>query len=397
MAGMGTARIVLPLFMGVAVAGAHMFLVSPLLPDIADEFARSTSEIGRAASAGSLGTAVTAALAVPVMDRFPRKLILIGALLALALALGLVAAAPTYATFTVAFALAGASIGVLLPTTYAMAADLTSAADRSRVLGLVLLGWSASYLIQPLVSKLGDTTGWRGAYGAVAAVALLAALLDMTLPARPAAGSGATLTAYADALRLPAVRPLLASCVCVMFCFYGTYPYWGASYRALHGGDASAASWLALCYGIGFILPGTLTGLIGRLSSWRVLIAGYLMSLVVYGALGWVIGSPGTFLVWCVVLGIVNNIMLTALVSSLASISSERRGSILAIYSATTYLGFTAGAASLGPIYERYGLGANGLAAAGAMVVAILFAGIAARAHHAKSRPLAKSANGQIG
>ena len=177
MAGMGTARIVLPLFMGVAVAGAHMFLVSPLLPDIADEFARSTSEIGRAASAGSLGTAVTAALAVPVMDRFPRKLILIGALLALALALGLVAAAPTYATFTVAFALAGASIGVLLPTTYAMAADLTSAADRSRVLGLVLLGWSASYLIQPLVSKLGDTTGWRGAYGAVAAVALLAALL----------------------------------------------------------------------------------------------------------------------------------------------------------------------------------------------------------------------------
>lgn len=366
--------------MGVAVAGSHMFLISPFLPDIAAEFGRSTSEIGRAASAGSFATAVMAALSIPIMDRFPRKTLLIGGLLALALALVAVAGAQGYATFVAAFAVAGASIGILMPTTYAMAADLGGTTGAGRVLGLVLMGWSVSYLIQPLIGEIGDIVGWRGAYGTVAAVALVTAGLDLTLPSRAATASGITLHAYGGALRLPGVKPLILSCVCFMFCFYGTYPYWGAAYRSLHGGDASSASWLALCYGVGFIMPGTVAGIVARLSSWRVLLFSYVIQVAIYGSLALAIQTPASFLAWCVVLGIMSNVGLTAIVSSFASLSSERRGSIMAIYSATTYLGFTIGAFSLGPVFERYGLGANGTTAAIAMVLAIIFAVIASRA-----------------
>ncbi|MEZ5774250.1 MAG: MFS transporter [Hyphomicrobiaceae bacterium] len=374
-------RIVLPLLAGIAVAGSQMFIVSPLLPDIARDLGQSISSLGLAVSGGSLGTAVMAALSVPVLDRFPRVGVLTGALAFLAAMIALVAASTSFAVFAVAFALAGAAVGVLLPTTYALAADISAEHERTRLLGLVLLGWSLSFFLQPVASEFGDVLGWRGAFALIAGVALLTALADLTLPRRAPAGTGIGFSAYGAALAIPAVKPLLGACVAFMAAFYGVYPYWGAAFRAAHGGDASAASVLAVAYGAGFMISGLIVSRwLARYSTWVVLIGAVLCLVATYSVLGRAIADERSIIAWAFGLGLVNNAGLSSLIGSLASLSNERRGSLMAIYSAVTYVGFTVGAAAMGPVFERYGIGVNGAVSASILVMGLLSAIIARRA-----------------
>lgn len=376
-----------PLMLGVAVVGSQMFIVSPLLPDMARDLGVTASTIGASVAGGSLATGVMAALAAPFLDRYPRRNVLISGLLLLALAVLGVALAPTALLFGVAFAAAGAVSGILLPTTYAIASDIAAESERGRLLGLVLLGWSVSFLLQPFVAELGDTLGWRGAYGVVAAAAVLAALLDLGLPARRASGLRAGYAAsYAAAFRVPTVRPLLVACVFMMFAFYGCYPYWGAAYRQLFGGDASAASLLAVGYGAGFLVGGLNARLIDRLTPWRMLAVALLCCSGIYLLLPLALGSSITFIAWCVCLGILNNLSLTSLVAAFAAASPPQRGSVLALYAAMTYVGFALGAGSMGPVFEARGLGVVALVSSGALFIAFLLALLVLRLRRVRGR-----------
>jgi predicted MFS family arabinose efflux permease len=358
--------------LAIATAGTQMFLISPVLKDIAETYSASPATVGIAVSAGSLGTALAAALAVPLIDRLARRTVLIAAMLALAATLAAAAAAPSLVGFGIAFALAGAATGVVLPTTYAIAGDLAGENERARLLSLVLMGWSLSFFLQPVASVFGDTLGWRGAYGLIAALAIASAVMALLLPHVPGrGGKGATLAAYGGALAVPAVKPLLLACLCFMFAFYGVYPYWGTAFRLAHGGDAAAASLLSIAYGTGYVVMALSGRWIDRVTSWRATIMVFAALVAAYGVLGTALTSEWLMIGWCCLLGFLNNAALSALVGSFASVSAERRGAILAIYSATTYVGFTIGASTMGSVFERYGLAVNGLAAAGAMLLAV--------------------------
>lgn len=367
--------IIAPLLLGVAVVGSQMFIVSPLLPDIARDLGTTVSRIGVAVAGGSLATGLAAALAAPFLDRVPRKRVLIGALAAQTAVVLSISLAPTPAVFMLAFVAAGALNGILLPTTYAIASDIAPEQERGRLLGLVLLGWSASFLLQPLVAELGDKLGWRGSYAIVAAFAGLAGLLDLLLPFRPAAGTQTGfLSAYARALRVPTVASLLGGCLFMMAAFYGCYPYWGAAYRQSFGGDASAASVLAVGFGSGFLVGGLNARLIDRLTPHRMLALAFAAAASVYLLLPFALGHRLGFIAWCATIGFCNNMTLTSLVAALASASRSERGGILALYAATTYAGFALGAAAMGPVFEANGLAVVGLCSAAMLAVAFLFA-----------------------
>lgn len=371
------AGVVLPLLMAVAVTGAQMFIVSPLMADISATYQASPSLIGLVVSGGSLGTAAMAALAVPVMDRFSRRSVLVSALLLLMAALVLAGLAPSLPVFAVAIALAGAATGIILPTTYALAGDIAAPHERARLLGFILMGWSLSFFLQPFASHFGDLIGWRGAYGVIAALTLATAAGNLGVPKGAASGSVVSIRAYGQAFAVPAVKPLLGVTLCFMFAFYGIYPYLGTAYRTLHGGDASSASLLAVGYGAGYIVMALLSRVTARLSSWRMMVVAFSGLVGTYSLLGLALTMPHAAIAWCVVLGMLNNAGLASLISSIASLSNERRGSILAVYTATTYLGFTLGASTMGPVFERHGLGASGLCSAAAMAVGVVLAMVA--------------------
>jgi predicted MFS family arabinose efflux permease len=68
--------------------------------------------------------------------------------------------------------------------------------------------------------------------------------------------------------------------------------------------------------------------------------------------------------------GIANHFGLNLIVSGLSSLDSARRGTILGLNSAVTYVAVSVGTLAFGPLYERVGLPGLALMAAGACLLA---------------------------
>jgi predicted MFS family arabinose efflux permease len=129
------------------------------------------------------GTAVGMFLFVPLGDKFERRTLILTLVLAAAVALGLMAAAPNAVWLAVATFAMGAFVAcvhVIVP----FAAHLASPAQRGRVVGTVVAGILFGVLLARTFSGMvGAVTGWRAVYwiGSGAMIGL-AVLLRWQLP-----------------------------------------------------------------------------------------------------------------------------------------------------------------------------------------------------------------------
>ncbi|GAA2559293.1 MFS transporter [Pseudonocardia hydrocarbonoxydans] len=353
---------------GVVTVGAQSFLLAPLLPDLAHSLAATPSEIGRVLAAYGVGVVVAALLLGPRLDRVTRRTALTAGAALLALSCAVAALAPGWEVLAGAQVVAGVGAGIVLPATYALAAELAPPGTAARATGRVLLGWSLALVAGvPVATVLADAVGWRGVLGALAVLAGAQVVLYRTLPsgpvaAPPARGAGA----LGHALRTPGVAPLLAGTLAFMSAFYAVFGFAGAEIRLLHGGGAAGAGLLALAYGVGFGLGAAA----GRVAE-RARLAPVLAVLAaVYLLLGATVGLLPALLVVAVVWGLVNHVALTLLVSGLAA-APAARGAVLALNSGATYGGAAVAGLGAGPLYETAGLGWVAVAAAVVVAVAV--------------------------
>ncbi|GAA3243446.1 MFS transporter [Pseudonocardia petroleophila] len=348
---------------GVVAVGAQSFLLAPLLPDLATALHATPAEIGRALAAYGVGVVLAALLLGPRLDRVPRAGALTAGAAALAVSAAVSALAPNWEVLAAAQVLAGAGAGVVLPATYAFAAELAAPGTEARATGRVLTGWSVALVAGvPVSTLLADLVGWRGVLGALAVLAGAQVVLYRTLPS-PAVPS-APRPRLATALRLPGVARLLLGTLAFMSAFYAVFGFAGAEIRLLHGGGAAGAGLLALCYGVGFGLGAATDRYAGRVGLAPVLAA----LAGVYLLLAATVGLLPALLAAAVAWGLVNHVALTLLVSRLSAAAPDARGAVLALNSAATYGGAAVAGLLAGPLYEAAGLG--WVAVAGAVVVA---------------------------
>lgn len=354
---------------GVVVVGAQAFVLAPLLPDIADALAATPAEIGRALSAYGAGIVASALLLGRLLDAAPRRTVLLAGMGVLAVAAGGSALATHWSVLALAQLAGGVGVGVVLPATYALATELAPEGAGARATGRVLTGWSIALVAGvPLATVLGDAVGWRAAFGALAGLCALQVASYALLPATPAAGQGpAPLRA---ALRAPGVRALLAGVLAFMAAFYGVFAFVGVEVREVHGGGATTAGLVALCYGLGFGVAAGADRLLDRWGTARLIAPALALLAAVYVALATTIGVLGAFLAVALVWGLVNHVGLTLLVSRLAQVAPGLRGAVLALNTAATYGGAAVAGALAGPLYEAAGFG--WLAAAAAALLALV-------------------------
>jgi len=369
---------------GVAVVGAQSLLLAPVLTDVAGALGTGPAEVGRAAAAYGLATAVSALALGRVVDPLPRVRVLQAAAAVLAVGVLACAAAPHWGVLAAGQVVAGLAAGVTLPVTYALAGETAPAGAEARVLGRVLLGWSVAMVAAvPLAAALTDLAGWRAAFAVLAGVAAAQVGLLRRLPPggapRPAGPAR-----YRDALTRPGVRPLLVVVLAYMAAFYGTYAYLGDHVRAVHGVGAGAAGLVSLAYGAGFGAAGLLDGRLDRSGPARLLPPTVLVLAGVYLALPAAAGALPVLLAACALWVLVNHAGLGLLVTLLGRRGGEARGPVLALYSATTYLAAALGTAALGPGYEAGGLTAVTLAAGAGLLLAVV---PAARVRRGEPRP----------
>lgn len=366
----------------IGVVGSNSLVLGPIAPEVARSLGVSVAFVMSAASAFGLGTAASALLAARHVDRVGARRMLVVALALLAAALAASAAAPGALMLAFAQLVAGIASGIALPAIYSSAAAVSPPGRESRTIGVVLTGWTLSMVAGVSLSAvLADWVHWRAVYAVVAALALLACLA-VRVSLRSAGDPIPSLSSPSplEALRVPGVGPLLVACAAFMAAFYGMYGYLGDHLHSHLGEAVRANGAAALVYGLGFGGAAFLDGVVDRLGARRVMPFAFLAVAVIYMAFA-IAGSTTFSLVLAIVFvwGLTNHFGLNVLIMRLTSLDPARRGTIMGLNSAVTYLAVFIGTAGFAPVYERYGYTAAAWLAVALMLVAVAAGTMAGR------------------
>ncbi|MER9947521.1 MFS transporter [Mesorhizobium sp. M0047] len=354
----------------IAVIGSNSLVLGPIAPAVASSFGTSVPAVMIAAAAFGLGTSASALFLARYIDRLGARRMLQGALLLLAIALVASAIAPTVVMLVAAQLLAGIAAGIAMPAIYASAAAIAPPGRESGTIGVVLTGWTLSMVAGVSLSAvLADLVHWRAVFAAVALLAVLA-LAGLSLSSLNDVRKSGPAPTPLDALGIPGIVPLLIACAAFMTAFYGVYGYLGDHLHVGLGEPVSANGLAALAYGIGFGTAALLDGVIDRLGARRVMPFAYLLVAVVYVAMAATSGSFGLTLTMVAVWGLANHFGLNVLVMRLSALDPSRRGTIMGLNSAVTYLAVFVGTTSFGPLYASFGFATCAAVAAVLMLVA---------------------------
>ncbi|TPN84947.1 MFS transporter [Mesorhizobium sp. CU2] len=354
----------------IAVIGSNSLVLGPIAPAVAQSFGASVPGVMTAAAAFGLGTSASALFLARYIDRIGARRMLQGALLLLALALVASALAPTVTALVAAQLVAGIAAGIAIPAIYASAAAIAPTGRESGTIGVVLTGWTLSMVAGVSLSAvLADLIHWRAVF---AAVALLAgsAVAALAMSSLPDARKSGPAPSPLGALAVPGILPLLIACGAFMTAFYGVYGYLGDHLHEALGEPVSANGLAAIAYGLGFGAAALLDGVIDRLGARRVMPFAYLLVAAVYVAIALASGGFGLLIAAIAVWGLANHFGLNVLVMRLTALDPSRRGTIMGLNSAVTYLAVTVGTAGFGPLYTSLGFANCALIAAGLMLIA---------------------------
>lgn len=355
----------------VGVVGANSLALGPIAPEIARDFGATVPAVMTASSAFGLGTATSALFLARYIDKVGARRMLRLSLAVMAVALAASAAAPLVFLLVAAQFAAGLAAGVALPAIYATAAAVAPPGRESGTIGVVLTGWTLSMVAGvSLAAVLADLVHWRAVHASVAALAIaaVAALAVVGGRDRP---SPIPARSPLEALAIPGVIPLLVACGAFMTGFYGVYGYLGDHLHHGLGRPLSANGLAALAYGLGFGGAALLDGAIDRMGARRAMPLAYLAVASVLVAMAAMSGSYWAMIGLMVAWGLTNHFGLNVLVMRLGAIDPSRRGAIMGLNSAVTYLAVFVGTSGFGPVYAGFGFVAVAGLAAALMLVAI--------------------------
>lgn len=175
--------IVLVLAVAAGASVGNLYLLQPLLPEVARAFSTSPRAVGVVSMLTQVGYGAGMFLFVPLGDVLERRRLMLALLGAVAVALLAVAASPTLPV------LAGASLAVGMTTVVPqlalpLAAHVAPPEERGRAVGAVMGGLLVGILLARTASGfLGAHLGWRAVYVVAAALMVaLAAALRALLP-----------------------------------------------------------------------------------------------------------------------------------------------------------------------------------------------------------------------
>ncbi|MFJ6379442.1 MFS transporter [Kitasatospora sp. NPDC092039] len=187
--------------------GTETFLVSPLLPTIADSVRTSEAAAASSVTAYVLVYAVAAPFLGLLSDRLGRRRTLVAGTLLFVLSNAAAALSTGLTLLVVSRAVAGLAAAAAGPAIWAHIAESAPEAVRGRALGLGMALFSCGQVIGvPLGGFLAGLAGWRSAFWALAVGT--AAAVPLLL--RQVRGRTEEQAQRADAPRVGAVRAILA-------------------------------------------------------------------------------------------------------------------------------------------------------------------------------------------
>jgi DHA1 family inner membrane transport protein len=176
--------------------GTTEFASMSLLPYFAHDLGVDAPTAGHAISAYALGVVLGAPLIAVLAAKLARRTLLIGLMLAFAVANGLTGLSPSFHAMVILRFLSGLPHGAYFGVAMLVAASLVPAEKRANAAARVLMGLTVATIIGvPAAGWLGLAVGWRSCFAIVAALSLLTAtLVWLFAPHQPPAPGASPLT-----------------------------------------------------------------------------------------------------------------------------------------------------------------------------------------------------------
>ncbi|GLZ28553.1 putative permease of the major facilitator superfamily protein [Lentzea sp. NBRC 105346] len=302
------------LALGGFAIGTTEFATMGLLPQIADTMHVSIPEAGHAISLYALGVVVGAPLIAALAAKLPRKGLLIGLTIALAVGNGLSAAAWNSSSLLAARFLAGLPHGAYFGIAAVVATTLVPADRRGTAVARVMVGLTIANLAGvPAVTAAGQHIGWRVAYLAVAVIALVTTLAVAKWVPRTPPAHDATIVGELSAFRRPQVWFAIFTGMIGFGGMFAVYSYISPITTEVTGLPAGAVPWMLATFGLGMTLGATYGGRFVDRSVTGALFGSLIATSAVLTLLGLTGTSPVPAFVFVFLLGFVSQVLASAL------------------------------------------------------------------------------------
>ncbi|GAA2483760.1 Cmx/CmrA family chloramphenicol efflux MFS transporter [Streptomyces gobitricini] len=380
--------------LSVFALGTSEFMLSGLLPPIADDMDVSIPQAGLLISAFAIGMVVGAPLLAVATLRLPRKTTLTALIGTFGIGQLAGALAPSYGILLASRVVSALACAGFWAVGAAVAIAMVPVGSRARAMAVMIGGLSiANVLGVPAGAFLGEHLGWRSAFWAVGAASAVALVGVVTLiPRIPLPDEKPRLrrelTIYRDrqVWLAIAVTALAAGGV---FC---AFSYLAPLLTDVAGLDAGWVPTVLALFGIGALIGTTIGGRVADAHLFGVLLSGITASTVFLVALAVFASSPVATVVLSFLLGVSAFYTAPALNARMFNVAGAAPTLAGATTTAAFNLGNTGGPWLGGTVIDA-GLGFPSTAWAGAAmtVLALVAAAVALRLHGSASRVVSRS------
>ena len=362
-------RVVLCLFSVLFLGVADSQMVSPLLPAIRGVFARSSYEAGFLFTGYSAAAGLSVLVWGPISDSIGARRALLGGLAGFAAGSLLSLLAWSFAALLAGRALTGMGASLLSLNVITYAGVYFPYARRGWAMGSIFSSYFAALILGvPLASVAAGRLGWRSAFGAAGALALvLLPLARRMLPVPPtserAAHAGPGVTGHVrNYLEFISRRSTLGALLGSLAASAGMMGFLAFVGVWLHDDFAASTEQVALVFFasgaaalVASPMAGALSDRVGKRAQFMVSNLALALLLVALPRAGWGLGLFATFCLISVAAAFRQGPM-EALITEV--VATGRRGSFVALRNSFSQLGIGLAALGSGHLFERSGYAA---------------------------------------
>jgi predicted MFS family arabinose efflux permease len=361
-------KVIVCLFVILFIGVADSQILSPLLPAIRSQFGKSSSQTGLLFTCYSLCAGLFVLITGPLSDTFGRKQGLLKGLAIFGTGSFLSCMSSSFSMLMAGRSLTGIGAGILSLNSIAYAADFFPYAKRGWAMGSIFSSYFAALILGvPLGSWLGDRHGWNSVFGAMGAAALILIFstylllppLEGITPNERSTGIAEYIRRYLSFFK---TRRSLSALLCSFFASAGTSGFLAFLGMWLHDSfniSGSRIGFVFLVSGAAALLAspfaGSLADRIGKRFQFVISSVFLALFLFILPNMHW-----GSFL-FCI-FGLISLAAafrqgpMEAVLSEI--VSSESRGSFIALKNSCSQLGIGLAAMLSGILFELHGYSA---------------------------------------
>ncbi|MFI1825289.1 Cmx/CmrA family chloramphenicol efflux MFS transporter [Streptomyces sp. NPDC020412] len=368
--------------LSVFALGTSEFMLSGLLPPIADDMGVSIPQAGLLISAFAIGMVVGAPVLAVATLRLPRKATLIALISVFGVGQVAGALAPTYEVLFASRVVSALACAGFWALGAAVSIAMVPVNSRARAMAVMLGGLSiANVLGVPAGAFLGDHWGWRAAFWAVALASAVALVGVVTLvPRIPPPAQRPELKRELSIYRDRHVWLAVAATALAGGGVFCAFSYLAPLITDSAGIAESWVPWVLALFGLGALIGTAIGGRIADAHMFGVLLSGIAASTVFLTVLALFDTVPAVVVTVAFLLGVSAFYTGPALNARIFNVAGAAPTLAGATATSAFNLGNTGGPALGGAVIDAdFGYGATAWAGAGMLVVAVALVALSMR------------------